>query len=306
LYRIAALQIQYLSASIGHPIGMVDTLRDYMAEVARYPLLTKQQECELAAEISIWQQAIEANSCTPAMDRSGRKSLDKMVTSNLRLVIDIAKGYLGAGLPFQDLIQEGSLGLHRAALKFDHERGYKFSTYAYWWIKQAVMRACSQQTRNIRVPILITETLARAKRVNRELSIGLGRSPNRAEMAEGMEMSIDEYESLLANGAMTLSLDRRLTSESGDTLFEVVGGGESPIEALAANETKREVWDLLAHLNTRERDVIIYRFGMLDGEPRSLQQTGDLLGLSRERSRQIQKRAMQKMRIPAVALVERS
>jgi RNA polymerase primary sigma factor len=285
---------------------MTDTLRDYMAEVARYPLLTKQQEIELAQEISIWQQAIEAKTCTPAIDRSGRKALNTMVESNLRLVIDIAKGYLGNGLPFQDLIQEGNLGLHRAALKFDHERGYKFSTYAYWWVKQAVMRACSQQTRNIRVPILITETLGRAKRVNRELSIELGRSPTRAEMADAMEMTIDEYESLLANGATTLSLDRRLTSETGDTMFEVVGGGESPIDALSQNETKREVWDLLAHLNANERDVIIYRFGMLDGEPRSLQQTGKILGFSRERSRQIQKRAMQKLRIPAVALVGRS
>lgn len=259
-----------------------DSVKTYLREISRHKLLNGREEIELA-------RAIRGG------DEAARR---KLIQSNLRLVVSIAKRYTNHGLSFQDLIQEGSLGLIRAVEKFDPERGNKFSTYATWWIRQAITRALANKSRTIRVPVHMNDVLNKLRRVVRELSQDLGRRPTIEELARASGLEREKV--MLAFGASRslLSLDAACGEESDNTLADIIedGAARQPDEAAAKQLLSKHVADLLSGLTTRERDVIELRYGLHNDRQLSLEELGKVLGLTRERVRQIEIRAMQKLR----------
>jgi RNA polymerase primary sigma factor len=279
--RASAPASTYVNGDLTH--ATTDALQLFMNEVGRYPLLTKEQEVELAKRI----------------ERGDREAKDRMINSNLRLVISIAKRYQGRGLSLLDLVQEGIIGLIRAAEKFDYRRGFKFSTYATWWIRQAVQRGVANKSREIRIPVHIVEREQRIARVERELTGRLGRDPSDAEVAKAAELSPDQVQEVRDAARAVASLDRPVGEGEGAALGELVPGHEeSPEQEVTLSLEQEALRRAVADLPERERDVVKLRYG-LDGDPdpKSLDEIGRVLGVTRERVRQIESDALNRLAV---------
>jgi RNA polymerase primary sigma factor len=263
-----------------------DSVGLYLQEIGRIPLLKPDEEIMLARAVA-------------EGGKRGEWAKRKLVQANLRLVVSIAKKYLNRGVPFLDLIQEGSLGLIRAAEKFEHERGYKFSTYAYWWIRQAITRAVASQSRTVRLPVHLVEKINRVKKVRRTLAQELGRTPNQAELAGALELEEEELEHILRAARRTVSLNITVGKEEDTELIHLIEDihNDQPDVHIDRESMRFEVNELLEkHLTPRERDILQLRFGLQDGQQRTLDQVGKIFDLSRERIRQIQAKAFRKLR----------
>ncbi|TAE54255.1 MAG: RNA polymerase sigma factor, RpoD/SigA family [Nostocales cyanobacterium] len=305
-----------------------DAVGAFFKEMARYPLLKAEEEVELARRVKFLedvknlQETLEAElGKTPSKSDvaarfdltekqlesrlyQGRVAKRKMIRSNLRLVVSIAKRYLNRGVPFLDLIQEGAMGLNRATEKFDPDKGYKFSTYAYWWIRQAITRAIANDARTIRLPIHIVEKLNKLKKAQRELKQKLSRNPTEAEMAEYLEISVQQLRQLQQLRRQALSLNHRVGKEEDTELMDLLEDedNQSPEAKMNENMMRQEIWEVLGDVLTpREKDVISLRYGLTTSEPCTLEEVGNMFNLSRERVRQIQSKAMRKLRRPHIA-----
>jgi RNA polymerase primary sigma factor len=259
----------------------LDSLRLYLRAIGRVSLLTAEQEVSLAKRI----------------ERGDMQAKQQMVEANLRLVVSIAKGYLGRGLTFLDLIQEGSLGLIRAVEKFDYRRGYKFSTYATWWIRQAVTRAIADKGRTIRIPVHMVEKLNKVVHVERQLVQSLGREPSPEEIADELEVSAREVRDILRMSQQPISLEKPIGEEEESELGDFVEDqtAESPFELASESLRKENVHRALAALPQREREVIEMRFGLTGGRPRTLEEVGRAFNVTRERIRQIENHTLKKL-----------
>jgi RNA polymerase nonessential primary-like sigma factor len=298
-----------------------DIIRTYLHEIGRVPLLSHEQEIgygkqiqrmmsllgirqsltqQLGYEPTVHQWAIATNCTVEELNRTvkqGQYAKQRMIEGNLRLVVAIAKKYQKRNLEFLDLIQEGSLGLERGVEKFDPSRGYKFSTYAYWWIRQAITRAIAQQSRSIRLPIHITEKLNRIKKTQRELSQTLGRSPTTAEIAQTLELDIDQIRDYLNMSRQPISLDVRVGENQDTELSELLEDNDSSPEKYTIQQNLlQELKVVLTELNPHQRQVIILRFGLESGQGLSLAKVGEILNLSRERVRQLEHQALSHLR----------
>jgi RNA polymerase primary sigma factor len=259
----------------------LDSLRLYLRSIGRVPLLTAEEEVSLAKRI----------------ERGDMAAKQHMVEANLRLVVSIAKGYLGRGLTFLDLIQEGSLGLIRAVEKFDYRRGYKFSTYATWWIRQAVTRAIADKGRTIRIPVHMVEKLNKVVHVERQLVQALGREPTPEEIATELECTVREVRDILRMSQQPVSLEKPIGEEEESELGDFVEDqtAVSPFELASENLRKENVRRALAALPSREREVIEMRFGLTGGRPRTLEEVGRAFNVTRERIRQIENHTLKKL-----------
>jgi RNA polymerase primary sigma factor len=259
----------------------LDSLRLYLREIGKVPLLTADQEVSLAKRI----------------ERGDMTAKTQMTEANLRLVVSIAKGYLGRGLSFLDLIQEGSLGLIRAVEKFDYRKGYKFSTYATWWIRQAVTRAIADKARTIRIPVHMVEKLNKVVHIERQLVQRLGREPNADEIADELEITPQEVREILRMAQLPVSLEKPIGEEEDSSLGDFVQdeSAESPFDT-AQLSLRREDIELALHaLPLRERQVIALRFGLHGGPPQTLEEVGRAFGVTRERIRQIENNTLKKL-----------
>ena len=268
-------------------IGLDDPVRMYLREIGRIQLLTAEEEIELARKIIKGGQA-------------GQIAKRKLVQANLRLVVSIAKKYVGRGMLFLDLIQEGNLGLIRAAEKFDHERGYKFSTYATWWIRQAITRAIADQARTIRIPVHMVETINKLKKITRKLAQDLSRKPTVEELAKAMGITINKLREIIKVAQEPLSLETPIGKEEDSRLGDFIEDKEAdaPVKTVAHELLREDLAEVLSSLSPRERDVLRLRFGMDDGRQRTLEEVGQLFGVTRERIRQIEAKALRKLRHP--------
>jgi RNA polymerase primary sigma factor len=300
-----------------------DSIRVYLQEIGRIRLLRPDEEIELARKIADllhleelaaqfevdsghlpdnkeWASLVEM----PLIKfrrrlMLGRRAKEKMVQSNLRLVVSIAKKYMNRGLSFQDLIQEGSLGLIRAAEKFDHEKGYKFSTYATWWIRQAITRAIADQSRTIRLPVHLYETISRIKKTTKTLSQEFGRKPTEEEIAESMEMTIEKLRFIAKSAQLPISLETPIGKEEDSRLGDFIEADiENPEQDVAKNLLREDLEGVLATLSPRERDVLRLRYGLDDGRMKTLEEIGQIFDVTRERIRQIEAKALRKLRHP--------
>jgi RNA polymerase primary sigma factor len=279
--RASAPASTYVNGDLAH--STTDALQLFMNEVGRHPLLTKEQEVELAKRI----------------EHGDRAAKDQMINSNLRLVVSIAKRYQGHGLSLLDLVQEGIIGLIRAVEKFDHRRGFKFSTYATWWIRQAVQRGVANKSREIRIPVHIVEREQKIARAERELTVKLGRQPTDAEVAEGAKLRLDQVREVREAARAVTSLDKPVGEEEGTAFREIVSGkDESPEQEVTVSLEQETLRRAVAELPDRERDVVKLRYG-LNGErdPKSLEEIGRVLGLTRERVRQIESTALERLAV---------
>ena len=276
----------------------------YLATIGREPLLTPSEEIELGNQVQKMMGLTETkvNEFSPQelkAIRVGRRAKDRMIKANLRLVVSIAKKYQGKGLELLDLIQEGSLGLERAVEKFDPSRGYKFSTYAFWWIRQSMTRAIACQSRTIRLPVHLSERLTTIRKVSLDLAHKLGAMPSRQEIAAAIEMPIEELDSVLRQSLTTSSLDAPIKADEGNScLVDLIADSytESPLELVQRSIDQEQLALWLSHLNQQEREVLSLRFG-LDGHNRhTLAEIGRNLDVSRERIRQVELKALRKLR----------
>lgn len=273
--------------SVPRGISVDDPVRMYLREIGRIKLLTADEEIDLARKIV-------------AGGNSGAVAKRKLVQANLRLVVSIAKKYVGRGMLFLDLIQEGNLGLIRAAEKFDHERGYKFSTYATWWIRQAITRAIADQARTIRIPVHMVETINKLKKVTRKLAQELARKPTEEELSAEMGISINKLREIIKVAQEPLSLETPIGKEEDSRLGDFIEDkdADAPVKTVAHELLREDLAEVLGSLSPRERDVLRLRFGMDDGRQRTLEEVGQLFGVTRERIRQIEAKALRKLRHP--------
>ena len=273
--------------SVPRGISVDDPVRMYLREIGRIKLLTADEEIDLARKIV-------------AGGNSGAVAKRKLVQANLRLVVSIAKKYVGRGMLFLDLIQEGNLGLIRAAEKFDHERGYKFSTYATWWIRQAITRAIADQARTIRIPVHMVETINKLKKVTRKLAQELARKPSEEELSQEMGISINKLREIIKVAQEPLSLETPIGKEEDSRLGDFIEDkdADAPVKTVAHELLREDLAEVLGSLSPRERDVLRLRFGMDDGRQRTLEEVGQLFGVTRERIRQIEAKALRKLRHP--------
>jgi RNA polymerase primary sigma factor len=295
-------------------IEVSDPMRMYLQEIGRVPLLDAQQEVELSMQMEAGRRAADKLRSAESADseeaailkrakRDGERAQQRLVEANLRLVVSIAKKYVGRGMPLLDLVQEGNLGLMRAVEKFDYRKGFKFSTYASWWIRQAVTRALADQGRTIRVPVHMVETINKLARAQRTLMQELGREPTIEEISMEMEMEPDRVSELRRIAQDPVSLETPLGEEDDSTLGDFVEDtdAEVPIEAASFRLLQEYLNLALEGLNERERQVLIMRFGLADGKVRTLEEVGSHFKVTRERIRQIETKALAKLRQPARA-----
>lgn len=303
------------------PKFTADMVRTYLREIGRVPLLTREQEIVYGKQVQQMMTLLEAKEALatslkrePSRQewadhvqmteaevsdaiRRGQRAKQKMIEANLRLVVAIAKKYQKRNLEFLDLIQEGTLGLERGVEKFDPMRGYKFSTYAYWWIRQAITRAIAQQGRAIRLPIHITEKLNKIKKVQRELSQQLGRSATPAEIAKSLELETSQIREYLTIARQPVSLDVRVGDNQDTELSDLLeDDGPSPENFITQESLRQDLEELLAELTPQQRQVLSLRFGLADGNALSLAKVGEQLNLSRERVRQLERQALDHLR----------
>ncbi len=264
-----------------------DPVKQYLKEIGNYPLLSIEQEQEIAQKIAL-------------NDTDAKKQLTE---ANLRLVVSIAKRYVGRGLSFLDLIQEGNLGLIKAVDKFDYTKGFKFSTYATWWIRQAITRSIADQSRTIRIPVHMSEVINKTYRVSRSLLQELGREPSEQEIADAMGLPVEKIRDILKVSADPISLDTPIGEEDDSHLGDFIKDEHilGPEEAAAHTMLRQQIDSLLDTLSPREREVLILRFGLEDGRSRTLEEVGTQFGVTRERIRQIEAKALRKLRHPSRA-----
>lgn len=309
------------TAKTTKPLFTADMVRTYLHEIGRVPLLTHEQEivygkqvqqmmalleakealaAKLEREPSLAEWAAQVNLTEAELNqvmRVGQRAKQKMIEANLRLVVAIAKKYQKRNLEFLDLIQEGTLGLERGVEKFDPTRGYKFSTYAYWWIRQAITRAIAQQARTIRLPIHITEKLNKIKKVQRELTQELGRAPTPADIAKALELEPGQIREFLLMARQPVSLDLKVGDNQDTELQDLLeDDGASPETFTVQESLRQDIQNLLAELTPQQREVLVLRFGLEDGNELSLAKVGQRMNISRERVRQLERQALDHLR----------
>ncbi len=270
--------------SILQGISVDDPVRMYLKEIGKVPLLTAEEEVELAKRI----------------ERGDEEAKRRLTEANLRLVVSIAKRYVGRGMLFLDLIQEGNLGLIKAVEKFDYRKGYKFSTYATWWIRQAITRAIADQARTIRIPVHMVETINKLIRVSRHLLQQLGREPTPEEIAKEMGLPVERVRDIIKIAQEPVSLETPIGEEEDSHLGDFIEDEEAPAPAEAASYLllREQLEEVLDTLTPRERKVLRLRFGLEDGRARTLEEVGQVFGVTRERIRQIEAKALRKLRHP--------
>ncbi|WP_030599289.1 sigma-70 family RNA polymerase sigma factor [Streptomyces fulvoviolaceus] len=300
--------------------GTVDQVKDYLRLIAKVPLLTAEQEVDLGKRIEagLYAEHLLAEAEEPGLEphfrrelsllaEDGRRAKNHLTEANLRLVVSVAKRYTGRGLQFLDLIQEGNTGLIRAVEKFDYAKGFKFSTYATWWIKQAVTRALSDQSRTIRIPVHTVEIINRVARIRRELLHDTGHEPTPEEVAEKAELPVERLAELNAYTKEPVSFNIALSDE-GDTEFgDLIMDSDSPSpwESVTFDLLQRTIKSLLADMTAREAGIISLRYGLFGGRPRTLEEIGKIYGVTRERIRQLEAKTMSKLRHPSRSQVLR-
>lgn len=262
-----------------------DSVKIYLQQIGKIPLLSYEEEMAVAKDIK---------------ENNSTKAKETLVSSNLRLVVSIAKKYIGRGLSFLDLIQEGNMGLMKAAEKFDYTKGYKFSTYATWWIRQAITRAIADQARTIRIPVHMVETINKLKKVTRKLAQELARKPSEEELSVEMGISINKLREIIKVAQEPLSLETPIGKEEDSRLGDFIEDkdADAPVKTVAHELLREDLAEVLGSLSPRERDVLRLRFGMDDGRQRTLEEVGQLFGVTRERIRQIEAKALRKLRHP--------
>ncbi|KKW06112.1 MAG: RNA polymerase sigma factor [candidate division CPR1 bacterium GW2011_GWC1_49_13] len=296
-----------------------DPVRMYLREIGRTPLLAKKDEVELAQAIEKGEEAdIRLKKATSRMGKKTKKALEeetrlggiareKLTKSNLRLVVSIAKKYLGRGLSFLDLIQEGNIGLMRAVEKFEWQRGFKFSTYATWWIRQGITRAIADQARTIRIPVHMIETINKFNRIQRQLEQKLDREPTPEEIARVMHIPADKAREIVKISQKPTSLETPIGEEKDSRLKDFVKDEEvvTPTDDTSKELLKQQLLEVLGTLSPREQKVLELRFGLRDGKPRTLEAVGKEFGVTRERIRQIEAKAIRKLKHPSRSKVIR-
>ena len=279
------MEIEEIDLSLPKGISIDDPVRMYLKEIGKIPLLKPHEEVELARR----------------MHEGDELAKQRLVEANLRLVVSIAKRYVGRGMLFLDLIQEGNLGLIKAVEKFDYVKGFKFSTYATWWIRQAITRAIADQARTIRIPVHMVETINKLIRVSRQLLQELGRDPKPEEIAKEMEMTEDKVREIMKIAQDPVSLETPIGEEEDSHLGDFIPDDDAPApaEAAAYSLLKEQIEDVLGSLNEREQKVLKLRFGLEDGRARTLEEVGKEFDVTRERIRQIEAKALRKLRHPS-------
>ena len=279
------VEVEKIDLSVPDGVSIEDPVRMYLKEIGKVPLLTAEEEIELAKRMELG-------------DQEAKK---RLAEANLRLVVSIAKRYVGRGMLFLDLIQEGNLGLIKAVEKFDYRKGYKFSTYATWWIRQAITRAIADQARTIRIPVHMVETINKLIRVSRQLLQELGREPTPEEIAEEMNMPVDRVREILKISQEPVSLETPIGEEEDSHLGDFIQDDNVPVPADAAAFTllKEQLVEVLSTLTDREQKVLRLRFGLDDGRARTLEEVGKEFNVTRERIRQIEAKPLRKLRHPS-------
>ena len=282
------IEPEKIDLSVPDSVSVEDPVRMYLKEIGKVPLLTADEEVELAKKME-------------AGGPEGERAKQKLCEANLRLVVSIAKRYVGRGMLFLDLIQEGNLGLIKAVEKFDYTKGYKFSTYATWWIRQAITRAIADQARTIRIPVHMVETINKFIRVSRQLLQELGREPTPEEIAEKMDLPVERVREIIKISQEPVSLETPIGEEEDSHLGDFIQDDNVPVPADAATFTllKEQLQDVLSTLTEREQKVLILRFGLEDGRSRTLEEVGKEFNVTRERIRQIEAKALRKLRHPS-------
>ena len=279
------VELDKIDLSVPEGVSIEDPVRMYLKEIGKVPLLTAEEEIELAKK----------------MEQGDEDAKKRLAEANLRLVVSIAKRYVGRGMLFLDLIQEGNLGLIKAVEKFDYRKGYKFSTYATWWIRQAITRVIADQARTIRIPVHMVETINKLIRVSRQLLQELGREPTPEEIAEEMDMSVERVREILKISQEPVSLETPIGEEEDSHLGDFIQDDNVPVPADAAAFTllKEQLVEVLGTLTEREQKVLRLRFGLDDGRARTLEEVGKEFNVTRERIRQIEAKALRKLRHPS-------
>ena len=279
------IELDKIDLSVPEGVSIEDPVRMYLKEIGKVSLLTADEEIELAKR----------------MEQGDEEAKKRLAEANLRLVVSIAKRYVGRGMLFLDLIQEGNLGLIKAVEKFDYRKGYKFSTYATWWIRQAITRAIADQARTIRIPVHMVETINKLIRVSRQLLQELGREPTPEEIAEEMDMPVERVREILKISQEPVSLETPIGEEEDSHLGDFIQDDNVPVPAEAAAQTllKEQLDEVLDTLTEREQKVLRLRFGMNDGRARTLEEVGKEFDVTRERIRQIEAKALRKLRHPS-------